>query len=61
MKKPLIDSVVNEISGFRERAREFEDSPDLVKNVVREGCEKARDTARRTMAEVMEAVGMDYL
>lgn len=60
-KKPLIDAVVSEITTFRERAREFEDSPDLVKNVVREGCEKARDAARRTMAEVTEAVGMDYV
>ena len=60
-KKPLIDAVVSEITAFRDRAREFEDSPDLIRNVVREGCEKARDAARRTMAEVTEAVGMDYL
>jgi len=59
-KKPLIDTVVTEIRGFRERARQFEENPELVRGIVAEGSERARDTARRTMADVREAIGLEY-
>ena len=59
-KKPLIDAVVAEISGIRARAQEFEESPDLVRGIINEGCERARDAARRTMADVRDAIGLEY-
>ncbi len=59
-KKPLIDAVVVEISGIRSRAQEYEESPDLVRGILNEGCERARETARRTMTDVREAMGLEY-
>ena len=59
-KKPLIDSVVVEIEAIRKRAREFEESPEVVSNVVAEGCERARQAARVTMDDVRAAVGLEY-
>ena len=59
-KKPLIEAVVGEIRGFRDRAQQFEENPELVQGIVSEGCERARDTARRTMADVREAIGLEY-
>jgi tryptophanyl-tRNA synthetase len=59
-KKPLIEAVVGEIRGFRERAQQFEENPELVQGIVNEGCERARDAARRTMADVREAIGLEY-
>jgi tryptophanyl-tRNA synthetase len=59
-KKPLIDAVVAEIGGIRARAQEYEESPDLVRGILNEGCERARETARRTMSDVREAMGLDY-
>jgi len=59
-KKPLIDAVVTEISGIRARAQEFEESPELVRGIINEGCERARDAARRTMTDVREAIGLEY-
>jgi tryptophanyl-tRNA synthetase len=59
-KKPLIDSMVREISGFRARAQEFEESPELVRGIINEGCERARDAARRTMTDVRQAIGLEY-
>jgi tryptophanyl-tRNA synthetase len=59
-KKPLIDAVVTEITGFRDRAQQFEENKELVRGIVSEGCERARDTARRTMADVREAIGLEY-
>jgi tryptophanyl-tRNA synthetase len=59
-KKPLIDEVLEEQKPMRERARQYEDSPDLVRSIVAEGCEEARVIARATIEEVRQAIGLDY-
>ncbi len=59
-KQPLIDSVLAELRPIQERARELEDDPDLVRNIINEGCEKARDEARDTMEEVRRAMSLEY-
>ncbi len=59
-KNPLIDSVLEEQQPFKERARQYEENPDLVKTIVAEGCEKARSIAKATMEEVRSAMGLDY-
>src|SRR5580693_9521886 len=51
-KKPVIDKIVEEIRGMRKRAQEFEDQPELVRSIVTEGAEKAREAARETLDEV---------
>jgi tryptophanyl-tRNA synthetase len=55
-KKPLIERVLAEISVMRERAREFQDNPDLIRNLVAEGADKAREAARSTLDEVRRAM-----
>src|SRR6187399_2536782 len=57
-KKPLIEKVVEEISGIRKRAQEFEENPELVRNIVAEGGEKARDAARATLDDVRRAMNL---
>ncbi len=57
-KQPLIDNVVEEIRGIRKRAQEFEENSELVRNIVAEGCEKARETARATLDEVRRAMSL---
>ncbi|MBT3625505.1 MAG: hypothetical protein HN526_15525 [Gammaproteobacteria bacterium] len=59
-KKPLIDQVLVEQQPMLERARQYEENPDLVKTIVAEGCEKARSIAKATMEEVRSAMGLDY-
>jgi tryptophanyl-tRNA synthetase len=59
-KKKLVDRVVAEVTVIRQRAQEYEENPDLVRTVVAEGCEKARDLARKTLEEVHQAMGMNY-
>jgi len=59
-KKPVIEAVLAQLEGFRERAREFEEDPARVRSIVTEGCARARDVARATMDEVREAVRLDY-
>ncbi|NLG75462.1 MAG: tryptophan--tRNA ligase [Xanthomonadaceae bacterium] len=59
-KKRLADVVVAEIAAIRERAQEFEENRDLVRGIIAEGCERARDVARQTLEEVHQAMGMIY-
>ncbi|MBC7984696.1 MAG: tryptophan--tRNA ligase [Candidatus Obscuribacterales bacterium] len=59
-KKKLSDRVVAEVTVIRQRAAEFEENHDMVRGIVAEGCEKARDLARQTLDEVRQAMGMNY-
>jgi tryptophanyl-tRNA synthetase len=59
-KKRVSDVIVAEIMTIRARAQEFEENRDLVRGIIAEGCEKARDVARQTLEEVHQAMGMDY-
>jgi tryptophanyl-tRNA synthetase len=59
-KKRVADVIVAEIAAIRARAQEFEENRDLVRGIIAEGCEKARDVARQTLEEVHTAMGMNY-
>lgn len=59
-KKRVADVLVAEITTIRGRAVEYEENRDLVRAIVAEGCEKARDVARQTLEEVHQAMGMNY-
>ncbi len=39
---------------------EYEDNPDLVRSIITEGCDQARDMARETMEDVRQAMGLEY-
>jgi len=55
-KQPVIDKIVEEINGMRRRAQEYEDNPELVRGIVAEGADKAREAARETLDEVRRAM-----
>jgi tryptophanyl-tRNA synthetase len=55
-KKPLIDRVVEDTTAMRKRAQEFEEHPELVRNILSEGAERAREAARETLDEVRRAM-----
>jgi tryptophanyl-tRNA synthetase len=59
-KQPVIEAVQAELEPIRERAREFTEQPELVRNIVAEGSEEARDVARETLKEVRSAMGLSY-
>jgi tryptophanyl-tRNA synthetase len=59
-KGPVIEAVQAELAPIRERAREFIEQPQLVRNIVAEGSEEARDVARETLKEVRSAMGLSY-
>ena len=55
-KQPVIDAVLAELAPIQERAREYEAQPELLRNVINDGCEAARAVARETMDEVRRAM-----
>jgi len=59
-KQPVIDAVLNELAPIRERSIEFANNPNLVRNILAEGAEEARTVARATLAEVRQAIGLNY-
>lgn len=59
-KQPVIDGILKEQEPMRERAKMYTESPTLVRNLIADGCEKAREYARDTMREVREAMRLRY-
>jgi len=59
-KQPVIDGILREQAPMRERAQVYLDDPTLVKNIIADGCEKAREYARETMRDVRESMGLEY-
>lgn len=59
-KQPIIDAMIKEQEPMRERAQQYLDDPTLVRNVVADGCERARKLAQETMRDVREAMGLSY-
>ena len=58
-KGPIIEAVLHELKPIQTRAKEYEEQPDLVKNIINEGCEAAREVARETMDEVRHVMSLD--
>ncbi len=59
-KQPVIDAVLKELAPMRERATELSANPNLVRSIVNEGCEAAREVTRKTLEEVRQAMGLEY-
>ncbi len=59
-KQPVIDAIIKEQLPIIERAQRYLDDPQLVRNIVADGCERARGLAEETMRDVREAMGLRY-
>ncbi len=59
-KQPVIDAMKSEILPIQERIAKYQADPDLIKQIIYEGSEKARGVAKETMAEVRESMGIIY-
>jgi tryptophanyl-tRNA synthetase len=59
-KQPVIDAILSELAPMRERAQKYLDDSTLVRNIIADGCDRARKLAGETMREVREAMGLAY-
>ncbi len=62
MKKQLAEDIINFNEPFREKITELSSDDEYIKKVMNLGAEKARDSARKTIAEVRQIIGFrNYL
>ncbi len=59
-KKTLINGILEEQGPIKERAQQYIDNPKLVKEIIREGCDAARDIAKETMEEIRDVMGLPH-
>lgn len=59
--KKVLYSVLEELlTPIREKRKYYEDNMDLVKQILEEGCKRAKKEASETLKEVKEAIGINY-
>jgi tryptophanyl-tRNA synthetase len=59
-KRPVIDGICAELKPIQQRAKSYQEQPEVVKGIILEGNDNARTAARETMLEVREAMGLLY-
>lgn len=59
-KRPLIDKIQQEQSVIRERKLEYQKDSQTIRSILHEGAEIARITARETLDEIREVMGLQY-
>ena len=60
MKKQLAEDMVAFIAPIREKARSIRSDEAYLKKVVAQGAEKARESARKTVQQAREFIGLNY-
>lgn len=61
MKKQLAEDMVAFITPIRQKAEGIYEDKAYLKNVLEEGAEKARQSARQTIEQAREMIGLNYL
>src|SRR5487761_2797990 len=56
-KQPVVEAVLAELQPMRAKAQAYLDDPTLVRNVIADGCERARKLAADTLRDVRESMG----
>ncbi len=59
--KKFLAKVLNEfLSPIRAKRAQYEEQPELIEQILREGTQKAREEAQKTLAEVKKAMKINY-
>ena len=59
-KKQLAKNVNQFLEPIREKRKYYEEHPELVEKILKEGTEKTRQTAKEIMKKVKEAMKLNY-
>ena len=59
-KRELADSIIERYGAIAERSRRLRETPERVIATIKEGSNRAKLEAQKTMAEVRRAIGMDW-
>ena len=59
-KKQLAKNINEYLKPIREKRKYYEENPELVDKILKEGTEKAKETARNTLEKVRKAMKLNY-
>ena len=59
-KQPVIDAMLAEQNRSANGPEAYIEDPTIVRNIVADGCERARKLAQDTLRDVREAMGLNY-
>ena len=59
-KKQLIKNIIDELEPIREKRRYYEERPELVREILMTGTEKAQKIAKENMKRIKEAMKLNY-
>ena len=59
-KKQLAKNIIEYLRPIREKRAYYEEHPELVDKILKEGTEKAKKTAEETMKKIKKAMKLDY-
>lgn len=59
-KQPIINAIKTELEPIQEAIKEYDANRGLVKRILAEGSEAAREEAKETLYDVREAMNLDY-
>ncbi|MDA7085755.1 tryptophan--tRNA ligase [Pseudomonas sp. SA3-5] len=59
-KGALIEAVQKELQPLQARAADYQGNPELLRSILADGAERARNEARETLTEVRLALGLNY-
>jgi tryptophanyl-tRNA synthetase len=59
-KKQLAEDMVAFVAPIREQAAALQNDPERIRKILREGAEKARASASKTIAEARRLIGINY-
>lgn len=59
-KKELADNIIARLKPIRERRKYYEQNPEIVKEILRKGTEKARNITKETVKNIKKSMRIDY-
>ncbi len=60
LKKQLAEDMINFVAPIREKATDLQANPDAIKKILKQGAEKAKESAQTTIKEVRALMGIKY-
>jgi tryptophanyl-tRNA synthetase len=60
MKKDLAEALVSFVRPIRERAAELQKDEAALRRILKDGAEKARESAAKTISEARKMIGINY-
>ena len=59
-KKQLAQNIIDTLEPMREKRKYYEERPELVDKILKEGTKKAQEVAKQTMKEVKQAMKLNH-